>query len=535
MPVFSLSMYPATTIWGPNGMVASGHPLATSAGLATLARGGNAVDAALAMAWVTGVVMPDMCGLGGEAFALVADPHQAPEAWLGSGILPRGFREELLPPGELLPLRGGASVTVPGAVSLYFALHERYGRLEMKTVAEPAVTLARRGFPVDRRLKTSLQDFASVIGADPVVAARFYPEGQALEEGAQVVAPELADALDEVVKSRGQTLYRGALGNAVVEAVKRSGGFLSLEDLAQHRTEKAEPLTLDWQGWTLAVPPAPSAGVVLLEAFGIVDPDTISPRWRESGAEVHRVIEALRLAFADRRGYAGDPAVVNFAAEELLSDSHLAQLRGRIGASALPIPTALTPGDTTSMVAVDGEGRMVSLIHSLALAFGSGVFVKEGGFFLNNRAGRSFNRLPGHPNQAVPGKRPMHTLVPWMVLRGEEPVIAGNTMGGDGQPQWNLMLLLDLLRGQVLPGEAVSLPRLTVMPATDAHTLTQPTVVSLEARFSPEVLGELERRGHRIKVVGPWAGGGSLQVVQRLRGGWAGASDPRGGGQTQGI
>jgi gamma-glutamyltranspeptidase/glutathione hydrolase len=175
------------------------------------------------------------------------------------------------------------------------------------------------------------------------------------------------------------------------------------------------------------------------------------------------------------------------------------------------------------------------LIHSLALAFGSGVFVKEGGFFLNNRAGRSFNRLPGHPNQAVPGKRPMHTLVPWMVMRGDEPVIAGNTMGGDGQPQWNLMLLLDLLCGQNLPGEAVSLPRLTVMPATDAHTLTQPTVVSLEARFSPEVLGDLERRGHRIKVVGPWAGGGSLQVVQRLKGGWAGASDPRGGGQTQGL
>lgn len=178
---------------------------------------------------------------------------------------------------------------------------------------------------------------------------------------------------------------------------------------------------------------------------------------------------------------------------------------------------------------------MVSFIHSLALSFGSYVFVPERGFFLNNRAGRSFNRIVGHPNQATPGKRPMHTLNTYMVTYGDQFYLAGNTPGGDGQPQWNLMILLDLLQAQALPHEAVSAPRLTIGPATDAHTLSQQSYVVLESRFAPHVIDDLRKRGHNVRVIGPLSGGGSAQVIMRRLGNWVGASDPRGIGQTLGY
>ncbi|MBX5466027.1 MAG: gamma-glutamyltransferase [Firmicutes bacterium] len=527
--------HPTPTVWAPRAMVASGHPLASAAGLGMLQRGGNAADAVAAMAFVTAVVMPDMCGLGGDAFAVVAGGGNDPRAWLGSGALPAGYREERLPPGPVLPLRGGAAVAVPGATQLAIALHRRYGRLSLTEVAAPAIRLAREGFLVDARLAGSVAECQALLAQDPAAAARFLPGGVPVPEGARLAQPELATALEAVVASEGEALYSGGLASAVATAVQAQDGFLTAADLAHHRTREEAPLELAWGPFTVLTPPPPSAGVVLLEALGILREEAWEPDWRQSDEAVHRVIEALRLAFADRRNAAGDPERVAYDARAVLDPVHLSAQRRRIGRSALRLPTALTPGDTTSMVAADQDGLVVSYIHSLGLAFGSGVFVPEGGFFLNNRAGRSFNRIPGHPNQAEGGKRPMHTLLAWIAMRGGEPVLAGNTMGGDGQPQWNLQVLIDLVAGGRLPGEAVSLPRLTVLPATDAHTLDDPTVVHLEARFSPEVVANLERRGHRLKMVGPWGAGGSVQVVQRVANGWAGASDPRGIGQTLGL
>lgn len=272
----------------------------------------------------------------------------------------------------------------------------------------------------------------------------------------------------------------------------------------------------------------------MLEALALVQDLPIDASWRDNPAIVHRIIEALRWAFYDRRLYLGDPFSVDVDPRMLISLDWIRKRRTQLEEHH-EIPTRLEAGDTTSFVAVDRDGNAVSFIHSLGMPFGSGVFVPEAGFFLNNRSGRSFNTIPGNPNQAAPGKRPMHTLNAYMVTRDGELDIVGNTPGGDGQPQWNLTVLLDLLYGNLLPHEAVARPRFTLTPATDVHTLPEPYVLQMESRFSPSIIASLETKGHFVEVIGPYAGGGSAQVIRRQPEGYVGASDPRGIGQTLGY
>ncbi len=531
----ALTTSPSFSVWARHGMVSSGHSLASQAGLHILQSGGSAADAAIAMALATAVVMPDMCGLGGEAFALYRTPRESVVAYQGSGRLPQNFDSSLLKPSLLtLPLYGGASVSVPGAVDLYLTLHQAHGRLPLDQVAEPAISLAREGFLVDARLAESLLESQSLISGDPQVAARFYPQGESLGEGALLVQSEMAEAFEMIVKKGRPGFYQGPLAESMINAVKAAGGYLSAEDLAAHRTEVVVPISLQIGSLTVHQTPPPSQGVVMLEALNLLSRLPIDAHWRDDSRLVHQVVQALRWSFYDRRTYLGDPAWVDFDARTLLTEKWRESRQSAL-LEHRDIPTTLSQGDTTSFVAVDRDGNAVSFIHSLALQFGSGVFVPQGGFFLNNRSGRSFNTIPGHPNQAQPGKRPMHTLNTYMVTKDDVLEIVGNTPGGDGQPQWNTTILLDLIYGERLPHQAVGLPRFTMAPATDVHNLSQPYLLQMESRFSPQVIQDLEEQGHRVQVIGPYAGGGSAQVIRQREHGLVGASDPRGIGQTLGY
>lgn len=530
---------PAKNIWASRGMVASGHALASQAGLFALRQGGNAVDAAIAAALALSVVMPDMCGLGGDAFALVRMAGHPAEAWMGSGALPLDYDESALPPSldSCLPLYGEMSPTVPAALDLYLDLHRRHGRLPFAAVAEPAIEWAREGFLVDPRLAGSLDEHGARVARDPEAARRFYPGGAPLAAGALLRQPELAATLAAIVQNGRSALYAGDLAEAIVRRVRTGGGFLSVRDFARDPVRQTKPVGVDLLGHDIWTTPLPSAGPVLLEALALLAAEPVDRDWRQNPASVHRIVEALRLSFYDRRTRMGDPDPRE--TDPILDAAGIERRRRQIGPlrAAIPFDPAgrLSDGDTSSVVAVDQEGGAVSFIHSLALAFGSGVFVPEGGFFLNNRAGRSFNRIPGHPNQARPGRRPMHTLHAYLVEREGAFWAVGNTPGGDGQPQWNLTVLLDLIAGGRTPAEAVTLPRLTVSPATDVHELSDPEVVRLESPFGPAVWEDLGRRGHRVEVLGPLAGGGSAQVIVRRGAGFVGASDPRGYGQTAGF
>lgn len=526
---------PYGSVWGRHGMVSSCHPLASQAGMEVMSAGGNAVDAAVAMAFATSVLMPDMCGLGGEAFCLVKYQTDKPRAFLGSGVLPRAYDPAQLEAGLTLPVQGPQSISVPGAVELYERLHRRFGRLDWGSVMGPALRLAKDGFPCDRRLYESLVESQPLIAGDPAVARRFYPDGKPLEEGRLVRSDALYQTLLAIRDRGAREFYHGKTAEAIAGTVQSRGGFLSLADLQQHTGEEADPLAISWHGYEIYETPLPTPGVVVLEALAMLEKDPFGPDWRESPELVHRVIEALRLAFQDRRDHLGDPRLVAASAEQLLERSWIERRERLIGPRALTIPTTFQEGDTTSFVAADDTGLTISFIHSLALQFGSGVYVEDGGFFLNNRSGRSFNRIPGHPNEAQPGKRPMHTLNTYLVAKNGRTVLAGNTPGGDGQPQWNVAALLDMLIGGRAPHQAAALPRMKIVPGTDVHTLSQKTVVSMESRFSPEVRADLAERGHTINVVGPFAGDGNVQLIAIKPEGFQGASDPRELGQTLGY
>jgi gamma-glutamyltranspeptidase/glutathione hydrolase len=529
--------WPGHSVWAGSDIVAAGHYLVAEAAMAVLEEGGTAADAAVAAAAVAAVTMPDMCGLGGEAFCLWFEPGRAPVAALGSGVLPRAAPVEALRrAGErLLPLYGGASVAVPGAVRLWHDLHAGRGVKSWSRLLEPAIRLARDGFVVDRRLATSLAEHAGRLVAEEAAGARFLSDGRPLREGERLIQPELAEALATLATDGADALYTGPLAAATARAAMRRGGWLATEDLAAHQTEWAEPLALDYRGHTVWQTPPPSQGVVVLEALGILARRWDGEGdWRESDWTVHLLLESLKRAFSDRRRHLGDPRHVAFDARALLEPNFLDQAAAAVGERASPYPWRPVPGDTMSFVIVDRAGRAVSFIQSLALAFGSGVYVPEGGFFLNNRAGRSVDLDPASPNVAVGGKRPMHTLNAWLVTRNGTLWAVGNTFGGDGQPQWNVQALVDLIDGGLLPHEVVARPRVTLAPATDVHALDEPHSVTFEARFPGDVVEGVRRRGHPVRYIGPWEASGSLQVVVRRDGGLAGASDPRAVGMTIG-
>ncbi len=515
--------------------------MASQAGLGILHRGGNAVDAAVATALATAVVMPEMCGFGGDAFVVYGEPSGQVHALVGSGALPQSYDESRLvsTDPDRLPLRGAQSMAVPGALDAYQTLHQRFGRLSWADVTYPALGLARDGFLVDSSLARELLTNQLDLVKDPAVRHRFFPKDRPLAEGELLRQPELSEFLESVLEFGRASLYQGPMAEALSGTVRAAGGFLGVEDLETHHSRWERPLALAVGDYTVWASPLPSAGVILLEALALMARGEVDAQWRNRSETVHRVIEALRWSFYDRRVRLGDPDYVDFLAETLLEPTHLDRRLAQVHRSKAKIPfspqESSSGGDTTSLAVVDGDGGAVSLIHSLGLAFGSQVYVKRGGFFLNNRAGRSFNRIPGHPNQARPGKRPMHTLNTYLVQQNAKTVVVGNTPGGDGQPQWNLTILMDLLWGGQSPAQAVALPRLTVMPGTDTHTLEDPERVVLESRFSPNVWSDLQARGHVVELAGPYGGGGSAQVIRRTDNGFVGASDPRGIGQTLGF
>ncbi len=530
-------------VWASQGMVSSGHPLASQAGLCVLNRGGNSVDAALAMAFAAIVVLPGQCGAGGDAYALYSAPDGSVTAVMGSGALPATYTEDRLHTVQdrLLPLRGAQSVTVPGAVGAYLTLHRRFGRLGLPEVMAAAIRLACDGFLVDDALAASLALYAEALTADPALQERFYPAGTPLGIGDVLRQPELANLLRTLAAGDADAFYRGAVARAIERRVAAGGGFLTQADLARHSTRVERPLTHRVGAYTVMVPPPPSSGVVLLEALALLAGDSWDYAWRSRPEAVHRMIEALRWSFYDLRRDLGDPDFEGNPASNLLAADHLERRRSAIREDRSPLPEpfdggiSIMDGDTASLVAADAEGGAVGLIHSLGLEFGSLVYVAEGGFFLNNRGGRSFNRVNGHPNQALPKKRPLQASHTYVVQTEGQTVVVGNTPGGDGQAQWNLSILTDLLWAGRTPHEAVSLPRLTISPGADAHSLGESERVVLESRFSSRIWAELGRRGHQVRVVGPFEGGGAAHVLQRRPTGWVGASDPRGMGQTLGF
>ena len=530
-------------VMSTNGMVASAHPLVSSAGLRVLADGGNAVDEAVGAALAASVCLPDMCGLGGDLFAIVHDPRRSqPLSYLGSGISPRGLTYEMAakasPGGNLMPEQGPLSIGVPGMVRGYRDLLKNHGTKAYEELVQPALGYAERGHPMGRGEADHLGPAADLLERLEATKAVFLPEGRPILAGELFIQRGLARTFRRMIEAGLDDFYEGELARTIAEAVQACGGVLSTDDLADHETTITKPISVEYRGYRINQTDLPSQGMIHLEALRIADhaiPED-QPFWSER--TIHCQIEAIKLAFADRLGYAQDPKTGDTPLDGLFSDEWAKCRASAIGecAATTVSPGQFRDGDTTYLCVVDGNGMMVSLIQSVSNAFGSGVVAGDTGIVMNNRVGRGFTLDPSHPNVYAPGKRTMHTLNCFSIetLDGT-PVLVGGTPGGDGQPQWNLAMVTGMIDGKLDVQQAAEMPRWTVWPGTDPTGTGNPFLLKLEDSFGPELRDALAARGHDVRPVTGWHGAAQIIARDPETGVIVGGSDPRVEGQAVGL
>jgi gamma-glutamyltranspeptidase / glutathione hydrolase len=517
------------------GMAASAHPAVSFAGAAVLADGGNAVDAALAMAAQSWIALPGQCGVGGDAFAVVREPDGRVWTVCGSGYGPDGGDHAFYTDRGLtaVPVTGPLSVAVPGAPAALAALHAEGGSRELAALWERAARTAEFGLPCTAKTRSDISDTAAALDAD---ASRvLLPGGRLPAVGERLPQAELARTVRELAADPGG-FYSGAFAERAVAALRDAGAPFSGEEWELCGDVTPQPaITGGYAGRTVHQTPPPSPGWMMVQQAALCDGRLAGMEWL--GAEaVHLLASAARLAFAERVERCGGDSDTW---RESLTPEAVAVARKRLALGDVPRGYArAADGDTTSMVAVDGEGRAVSFIHSLAFTFGSKTTVPGTGVLLNNRLGRGAYLIPGHPNGVAPRRRPLHTLNAWLVTDAAgELEHVGNTPGGDGQVQWNTQMLSHLVDHRLDPQAAVDAPRFTVHPGSDADVLGQPDELRCENRLRGGVLDALRARGHAVRATGAWDAGGSGLVisVDAARGCLAGGADSRQDGVAVGV
>jgi gamma-glutamyltranspeptidase len=533
---------------GRSGAVVAPHHLATEAGIGILRAGGHAVDAAIATNAVLGVVEPNACGIGGDAFWLVWDAvERRQHALNGSGRAPAAVDAAALRARGLvtLPHRGALAVTIPGAVRSWGDAHSRFGRLPRTQVLAPAIELASRGFPAWDGFAESVERTAPLVAAALGREAGFFrvyrPHGRPWRPGELVRLPALARTLEHLAADGFDTFYDGDLGERQAGALRELGLACDVGDFRRHTSTWTAPIETTYRGVRVTTHPPNSSGVVALELLNILerfDPpsDVADPRW------IHLGIEASKRAMADRDAYLTDPEARDVPVQLLLDKGRAAELAAAIDPDRASVPAIATNppgGGTIYLAVVDGDGNAVSLIESNYMGFGSGVVDPETGIHYQNR-GSYFSLDPDHPNLLEPDKRTLHTLLPGMLFRDGEgadggPWIVAGSMGGDAQPQIHAELVSALVDGGLDVRTAVSMPRWFVEP--ERH-FAPPEEVRAEPRFPAGVLEALEAMGHRITRTGPFdARLGHEHAIELVEGGpaaddgsVAAVTDPRSAG-----
>jgi gamma-glutamyltranspeptidase/glutathione hydrolase len=512
-------------VMGRNGMVSSGHYLASLAGMKMLHDGGNAVDAALAASLALTVVTPETSGPGGDIFVLVYVKKTGKvEALNASGPAPKRatiayFREH----GHAkVPTEGPLSIAVPGAVDGWTELHKRYGTLELTRIAADAIAYARDGFPISDHLSARIEEFGA---AHPAVDRHYRKVLDAVEPGRILVQKGLADTLELIAKKGRDDFYSGALAERMCGALKQEGAIIAQEDLQGKFAEWLEPLRTTYRNFTVYEQPPVSQGFMVLEMLNIVEGFPLATM--PAADAIHVMIEAKKIAFADRLTHLDDPRFGDPQISRLISKEHAEKRRGAIKEAATPTTRAAAAGgDTTYLCAADSAGNVVSLIQSVFAPFGSRVIAGDTGIAMNNRL-CSFVLDEKKANALKPGKRPAHTLNSYMAFRGGDFCAVGGTPGNDDQPQSNLQILHGILDQDSDPQSAVEAPRWSHMPGTPPRDKL-PEELRMEEGFPTEIIQGLMRKGHKVTVVDRWSFG-AAQVIARdpVSGAWLGAADPR--------
>lgn len=511
-------------------MVATSHPLASEAALHVLRDGGSAMDAAIAGSAVMAVVEPQMTGIGGDCFALVA-PSGGPgvEAFNGSGRAPAAADPGTLTAMGLtdVPVDSVHAVTLPGAVDGWFRLHARHGRLEMERLLRPAIDFARNGYPVHARVARDWRQARAHLSAREATRALFLPGGRCPEEGDIHRQEKLADTLERIARQGPEAFYEGAAAAAMVRTLGSHGGVHTEEDFHRVRGDFVDPISTEYRGRLVHQVPPNNQGLTGLVMLNLMEGFDLGALPAGSAERLHLEIEIARLAYAVRNRHVTEEAAMRVPVEELISKSWAETLRARIcrdeamtDLGALDLKTS----DTVYMTVVDRDGNAVSFINSIFDSFGSGILCPETGVLFQNR-GHSFSLDPAHPNVLAPGKRAMHTIMPGMVTEGGRPALSFGVMGGDYQPMGQARVISALFDHGMDLQAALDAPRV----------FTPGDAVEVERSVPADVLRGLARKGHVLRLAPDPIGGAQAIRIDHDRGVLIGASDPRKDGQACGY
>lgn len=523
-------------VMGRKGMVASAHTLISSSGLKVLQNGGNAVDAVIAMALTSGLVLPDMCGLGGDAFALYYDAKTKKiTAINGSGGAPKKATIEKY--RELgysqMPCEGMLSVTVPGAVDVYFSMLEKYGTKSFKELAADAIELAQEGVPASEKVVRHMHtDYQKMLRFKNM--RRIYlRDDKPYEPGDIIKNPDYANSLIYLSEHGKDGFYKGKIADAIIAYSKEHGGLFEKEDFSQYHCDFLEPISVNYRDFKVFQTPPVSQGIIHLEELAILNQFNMSQYLPDSAQAIHLMVEAKKIAFFDRKNYFGDPDYVTNPTCEILSEAYAKKMAERIKMDSCLNEKDILGHDlshTTSMIAVDKEGNAVSFIHSVAGTWGSGEIVDGTGILLNNRASQ-FNFDPNHPNALKPSKKTMHTLNTYLITdKNGNLRYVGNTPGGDNQPQWNMQVICNLLDFGLDVQSSVEHGKWTDMAQINKDG-TVSHILKIESQVGEEVLNTLRKMGHTLQVIEPYTCSGASQIIEvKPNGLLLGGSDPRADG-----
>ncbi len=512
---------------GPQGMVASSQHLATLSGHKILLKGGNALDAAVAMVSTLNVVEPHSVGIGGDAFALIYLAKQNKIIGMNaSGRAPYKadlayFHKRKI---KAMPERGILAATVPGALHGWATAVECYGNLKLGDLFEDAIYYAENGFPVTEVISGEWKNAKDILLAHRSASKSYLINGDAPKPGQVFKNKHLAQTYRKIVREGIDTFYEGEICKAIVDFSHQNNGLFSFEDFKAHTTSWVEPISTDYRGYTIYELPPNGQGITALEMLNILEGYDIGSLRHNSPDYLHLLIEAKKIAFSDRDYFITDPEFENVPVGRLLSKEYAKERREKIDyhkAMVPPVPYSNARGsDTVFVTAVDEDRNAVSLISSIYMAFGSGMVVDGTGIILQNR-GHSFSLDPHHPNRMEPHKRPMHTIIPAMVFKDGRFLMSFGVMGGDMQPQGHVQFLINLIDFKMNLQEAVDAPRIRHMQGKEVY---------LEEGISSKAASALKERGHDIIDAPPsvnQVGGGQAIYLDRTQNMLLGASDRR--------
>lgn len=521
-------------------VVSTSHPLGAQAGLRMLLKGGNAVDAAIAAGAMMVLVEPVSCGLGGDCFAIVWDGKKL-HGLNSSGVAPAAWNVEYFKrrhgvDGNGLakqPVRGWDTVTVPGVVAGWAALHEKFGRLPFEDLFEPAIEVARRGYAVPPIVAGKWAKAVPELKGQPGYAQAFMPKGRAPEIGEMFRLAGAAETLKRIAQSRGRDFYEGELAEKIAAFSRAGDGAMTLDDLRNYRPEWVEPLSKNYHGYTVHEIPPNGQGIAALMALGMLEHFDLRQMPVDSVQSQHLQIEAMKLAFADLYQYAADARAMDVSPSQMLDDNYLKSRAALISRDRAGVYQAGRPhaGGTIYLSAADESGMMISFIQSNYMGFGSGVVVPDTGISLQNR-GVGFSMDPQSPNVVAGGKRPFHTIIPGFLTKDGKPVMSFGVMGGDIQPQGHVQTLVRMIDYDQQPQAACCAPR---------WKINRDFSLDIEPNMGADTVAGLKSLGHKFQsVYDPYMDFGAGQFIWRLSAddnehGYVAASDSRRDGQAVGF